>query len=259
MTQFTLKITGMHCPTCAPVLETALNQLTGIRAQVRYDPPVAEVETDGGGHLDEVLATIANKGYQAEVLDEPTGPDTAPPREIAIIGSGSAAFACALKASERGVGKIYLIEKNPVIGGTCVNIGCVPSKILIRSAYVAHLQHSHPFAGIERRAPGIDRAAGVRQQQARVEELRRAKYEDILATHPEIELIRGTASFADARTLIVETAAGTVTLEPERILIATGSHAAIPDIPGLRDTPYWTSTEALVAEKLPRHLIVIGA
>ncbi len=186
-------------------------------------------------------------------------PDKAIPQEIAIVGSGSAAFACALEASGRGVETIHLIEKNPIVGGTCVNVGCVPSKIMIRAAYVAHLQRAHPFAGIERHDPRIDRGAGVRQQQARVAELRRAKYEDILAAHPEIELIRGSARFTDPHTLAVTTETGTVTLKPERILIATGSRPAIPPIPGLADTPYWTSTEALVAEELPRHLIVIGA
>ncbi len=186
-------------------------------------------------------------------------PDKAIPREIAIVGAGSAAFACALEASGRGVETIHLIEKNPIVGGTCVNVGCVPSKIMIRAAYVAHLQRAHPFAGIERHDPRIDRGAGVRQQQTRVAELRRAKYEDILAAHPEIELIRGSARFTDPHTLAVTTETGTVTLKPERILIATGSRPAIPPIPGLADTPYWTSTEALVAEELPRHLIVIGA
>ncbi len=186
-------------------------------------------------------------------------PDKAIPREIAIVGAGSAAFACALEASERGVETIHLIEKNPIVGGTCVNVGCVPSKIMIRAAYVAHLQRAHPFAGIERHAPRIDRGAGVRQQQARVAELRRAKYEDILAAHPEIELIRGSARFADPHTLVVTTETGTVTLKPERILIATGSRPAIPPVPGLADTPYWTSTEALAAEELPHRLIVIGA
>ncbi|BCX81461.1 mercuric reductase [Methylomarinovum caldicuralii] len=206
------------------------------------------------------MAAIEGKGYRARRSDATPAPENdRVPAEIAVIGSGSAAFACALKTSERGVKKIFLIEKNPIIGGTCVNVGCVPSKIMIRSAYVAHLQRSHPFAGIERHDPRIDRAAGVAQQQARVAELRRAKYEDILAAHPEIELIRGFTRFEDAETLAVETATGIRTLRPEKILIATGSHPAVPSIPGLQDTPFWTSTEALVAEEIPRHLIVIGA
>ncbi len=181
-------------------------------------------------------------------------------RTLAIIGAGSAAFACALKAIERGIRKIHLIERNPVIGGTCVNVGCVPSKIMLRSAYVAHLQRAHPFAGIEKQNPTIDRALGVAQQQQRVKELRQAKYEDILTSHPEIELIRGTAHFTDAKTLEVETEENrTRRLRADRILIATGSSPLIPPIPGLEDTPYWTSTEALAAGSLPRHLVVIGA
>ena len=260
MASIVLTIEGMHCPTCAPALERALNQLSGVRAEVTYQPPRAVVTLDDGTELDTVLAAIEAKGYRARRADATAAPTGgAAPAEIAIIGSGSAAFACALKASERGVGKIYLIEKNPIIGGTCVNVGCVPSKIMIRSAYVAHLQRRHPFAGIERHDPRIDRATGVAQQQERVAELRQAKYEDILAAHPEIELIRGLARFEDENTLAVETGAGVRTLRPEKILIATGSHPAVPDIPGLKETPFWTSTEALVAEAIPDHLVVIGA
>ncbi|BCX89708.1 mercuric reductase [Methylomarinovum tepidoasis] len=260
MASYVLTIEGMHCPTCAPGLERALERLPGVRARVTYTPPQAVVELSGPTDLTAVMATIEAKGYRARHGDAtPTPESVQVPAVIAIIGSGSAAFACALKASERGVKRIFLIEKNPIIGGTCVNVGCVPSKIMIRSAYVAHLQRNHPFAGIERHDPHIDRAAGVAQQQARVAELRRAKYEDILAAHPEIELIQGFARFEDAKTLAVETATGIRTLQPEKILIATGSHPAVPPIPGLKDTPFWTSTEALVAEEIPQHLIVIGA
>lgn len=180
------------------------------------------------------------------------------PLHIAIIGSGSAAFAAAIRAAEEGA-QVTLIEGGEVIGGTCVNVGCVPSKIMIRGAHIAHMQDHHAFEGIARNRPRIDRAALVRQQQARVEELRRAKYDDILETQPNINLVRGWARFADARTLIVSRADGAeTTLAADRILIATGARPAIPDIPGLRDTPFWTSTEALVAEEIPEHLAIIG-
>ena len=178
---------------------------------------------------------------------------------IAIIGSGSAAFAAALKAVERGA-RVTLIEAREIIGGTCVNIGCVPSKILIRGAHVAHLQAHHPFAGIARQAPRIDRRALAAQQQQRVTELRRAKYEDILDSHPDIRLLHGRARFQDAGTLMVQHEDGSEqTLAADRILIATGAAAAIPHIEGLEQTPYWTSTEALAAETRPEHLLVLGS
>jgi len=176
---------------------------------------------------------------------------------VVVIGSGSGAFAGALRAAEEGA-RVTMIEAG-TIGGTCVNVGCVPSKIMIRAAQVAHLQAAHPFAGIGRGQPRVDRAALVAQQQARVEELRSAKYEQILESNPAISLVRGRARFKAADTLVVKTGNGTPrTLSADRILIATGASAAAPPIPGLDEVPYWTSTQALVAEELPRHLLVIG-
>ncbi len=178
---------------------------------------------------------------------------------IAIIGSGSGAFATALKAVEEGA-RVTLIEGREIIGGTCVNVGCVPSKIMIRGAHIAHQQARHGFDGIVRGPAVIDRTAMVAQQQARVTQLRRNKYEDLLDSQADINLLRGWARFADARTLIVsrENAADR-RLEADRILIATGASPFVPALPGLADTPYWTSTEALVAAEVPRHLLVLGA
>ncbi len=178
---------------------------------------------------------------------------------IVIVGTGSGAFAAAIKAVEEGA-RVTMIEGGEVIGGTCVNVGCVPSKIMIRSAHVAHLQSSHAFDGISLNQPQINRAKLLHQQQARVEELRHAKYENILDNNPEIDLIRGWASFEDADTLIVKQLDGNeIRITPDKILLATGASSAVPDISGLAESPYWTSTEALIAESLPEHLVVIGA
>jgi len=177
---------------------------------------------------------------------------------IAIIGSGSAAFAAAIRAADEGA-EVTLIEGGRVIGGTCVNVGCVPSKIMIRSAHIAHLQGHHAFEGIPLNRPPIDRAALVRQQQARVEELRHTKYEEILEGNPHIGLLRGWARFADPHTLVVTRDDGSEeTITADRILIATGSSPDVPAIPGLAGVPYWNSTDALFAEELPEHLAVIG-
>ena len=178
---------------------------------------------------------------------------------IAVIGSGGAAMAAALKAAGNGA-EVTLIERG-VIGGTCVNIGCVPSKIFIRAAHVAHLRRSSPFdAGISAAAPVIDRKRLLAQQQARVDELRHAKYEDILAGNRSITVLHGEVRFKDGNTLIVRLAEGTEReLSFDRCLIATGASPAIPPIAGLNDTPYWTSTEALVSPVIPQRLAVIGS
>jgi mercuric reductase len=179
-------------------------------------------------------------------------------RHIAIVGTGSGAFAAAIKAVEKGA-RVTMIEGGDVIGGTCVNVGCVPSKIMIRAAHIAHLQSVHGFEGIEKQTPAINRPLLLRQQQNRVEALRHAKYESILDSHPHITLVRGWASFEDAHTLVVQQHdANPVRITPDKILLATGATASVPHISGLTETPYWTSTEALMAEAMPDHLVVIG-
>ena len=178
---------------------------------------------------------------------------------IAVIGSGGAAMAAALKAADRGA-QVTLIERG-TIGGTCVNIGCVPSKIMIRAAHVAHLRRESPFdAGVARSRPAIDRGRLLAQQQARVDELRHAKYEAILESTPAITVVHGQARFTSANSLVVRSNdGGERDLAFDRCLIATGTSAAVPPIPGLEGTPYWTSTEALASAIIPDRLAVIGS
>jgi len=257
----TLRITGMTCDHCARSVEQKLNALPGVKAKVSYDTSLATIEAGADISHERLIAAVTAKGYGASLADHATAaPKTggAAGLHVAIIGSGSAAFAAAIRAAEEGA-RVTIIEAGDVIGGTCVNVGCVPSKILIRGAHVAHLAGAHPFEGIERRRLALDNAARVAQQQARVEELRRAKYEDILESNPDINLVRGRARFADTRTLIVTRAdRAEQRISADRILIATGRRPSIPAVPGLEGTPYWTSTEALVTERLPEHLIVYG-
>ncbi len=178
---------------------------------------------------------------------------------IAVIGSGGAAMAAALKAVERGV-RVTLIERS-TIGGTCVNVGCVPSKIMIRAAHIAHLRRKSPFdGGIEAASPAIRRERLLEQQQARIVELRHAKYEGILESTPAIAVLRGEACFKDDRSIAVRLAEGGERVVAfDRCLIATGASPAIPPIPGLKDTPRWTSTEALASDSIPARLAVIGS
>lgn len=256
-----IKIDGMTCGHCAQAVQESLNALPGIQADVSYERGTARIEATDSIETERLLKAVEAKGYGARLLSdhgEATQATVTAGLKVAIIGTGSGAFAAAIKAAESGA-RVTLIEGSELIGGTCVNVGCVPSKIMIRGAHITHLQANHAFAGIPMNRPHIDRAAMVHQQQGRVEELRHAKYESILDTHPNIDLIRGWAMFADAHTLVVNRADGSETrLSVDRVLIATGALPAVPDIPGLKETPYWTSTEALVAEQIPNHLAIIG-
>jgi mercuric reductase len=177
--------------------------------------------------------------------------------KIVIIGSGSAAFAAAIYAAERGT-QVTMVEQN-TIGGTCVNVGCVPSKVMIQAAHVAH-SHIHSFKGIEITKPKIERRLLVKQQEALVSQLRKEKYESILDHYPNITLIKGFARFRDEKTVEVRVSGKQESMiEADRILVVTGSSPHVPDIDGLKETPFWTSTEALQSEELPKHLIVLGA
>lgn len=264
-----ITVDGMTCTSCATHVKDALEKLPGVsNASVSYPESRAQVLADVGASRDQMLAAIAALGYRG-AFDEgdnkrnsgkmPASKKSGSDLHIAVIGSGGGAMAAALKAAELGA-QVTLIERS-TIGGTCVNIGCVPSKIVIRAAHIAHLRQSSPFdAGITATTPVIDRPALLAQQQARVEELQHAKYEGILDGNPAITVLHGAARFKDGGHLIVQmTAGGERAVAFDRCLIATGASPAVPPIPGLKESPYWTSTEALVSDAVPRRLAVIGS
>jgi mercuric reductase len=278
MPMMTLKIDGMTCASCATPVRQALENEPGVRsATVSWSEALADVTVDEGISNETLAAAVTRAGYQVRAADASmrsagrlnAGRVTDGARvkdsdddgalRVAVIGSGGAAMAAALKAVENGA-RVTLIECG-TIGGTCVNVGCVPSKILIRAAHVAHLRQTSPFdAGISATAPVIDRSRLLAQQQRRVDELRHAKYEGILASNPNITVLHGAARFGDRHTLTVAlTAGGEQDVSFDRCLIATGASAVVPPIDGLKGTPYWTSTEALASDTIPRRLTVIGS
>lgn len=274
-----LHIDGMTCASCAQHVEQALKDVPGVRsASVSYPQRRAKMEAEAGVGLDLLVAAVAALGYRARVADTPGTPaggllgkppagvpgvsrrgDGEQSLHVAVIGSGGAAMAAALKAVERGA-RVTLIERG-TIGGTCVNVGCVPSKIMIRAAHIAHLRRESPFdEGLPAAPLAVRRERLLAQQQGRVDALRHAKYEDILASTPAITVLRGEARFKTAHTLLVATTGGgTRQVSFDRCLIATGASPASPPIPGLAHTSYWTSTEALASDTTPERLAVIGS
>ena len=261
MNNYTLQITGMTCDHCAQSAQDALNALESVTATVSYKDGLATVQASEAVEISQLLEAIESKGYGATLStdDDSTmigsGEDDL---HIAIIGTGSGAFAAAIKSVEQGA-TVTIIEGGEVIGGTCVNIGCVPSKIFIRGANIIYNQGHHNFTGIPFNSPVIDRQKMVEQQQQWVEKLRHAKYESILESNPGINLVRGMAKFKDASTLLVKKPDGSEKeIKADRFLLAVGARPMIPNIQGLVDTPYWTSTEALIAKEIPQHLVVLG-
>ncbi len=174
--------------------------------------------------------------------------------DLAVIGAGSAGFSAAITAADQGA-QVAIIGDG-TIGGTCVNVGCVPSKALIRAAETLHVAHAaERFDGIEASARVSDWQAVVQQKQELVDGLRKAKYIDILPAYNSIAYVEGKASFTKDGALSVD---GKI-IDAKKIIIATGTRPALPSIEGIEEVAYLTSTTALEQETLPASLMIIGA
>ena len=171
---------------------------------------------------------------------------------VVVIGAGSGGFSAAIRASELGA-NVTLVGYG-AIGGTCVNIGCVPSKTLIRTVESVHQARSASrFAGVVARARIDDWRAAIAQKDELVAHLQGAKYRDVLAGYDTIRYVEGPARFTRDGVCV-----GDEMLYPKHTIIATGASPAIPSIPGLDPAGMLTSTSALELEELPESLLVIG-
>lgn len=160
--------------------------------------------------------------------------------DLVVIGSGGAAFAAAIRA--RDLGRSVLMVERGTVGGTCVNVGCIPSKALL--------------ADSERSDDGLAASLGaaVERKNGLVTRLRKEKYIDLLSEYG-INFREGNATLADGHALSID--GGTVSAEA--ILVAAGARPVVPPIPGLEEAGYLTSTTALDVNEPPRRLAVIGA
>lgn len=173
--------------------------------------------------------------------------------DLAVVGAGSAGFSAAITAAEDGA-RVALIGHG-LIGGTCVNVGCVPSKAMIRAMEVMHAPRAAGrFDGIEAEARIADWAAVVQQKQSLVDDLRAAKYIDVLPRHNGIAYLEGTARLAEDGKLTL----GGDPVPAGKIILATGSRPHVPDIPGMDTVRHHDSTSILELKRLPSSLIVMG-
>ncbi|WP_243369743.1 mercury(II) reductase [Geotalea sp. SG265] len=172
--------------------------------------------------------------------------------EILIVGSGSTAFAAALRAQALGL-TVKMIEKS-VLGGTCINWGCIPSKTFIHGAFVRHTALTGAELGMGTATDGPRLSRFFAHKEQVVAHLRQTKYLDVLKKTPGVEVIKGTARFIAPGAVQVEEQV----IRSSRILVAVGGHPRIIPIPGLDTTPYLTSRSALLLKAIPRSLIIIG-
>lgn len=174
--------------------------------------------------------------------------------DLIILGGGAGGFGAAIKANDLGA-RTALVNSGLPLGGTCVNVGCVPSKTLLWAAEVLHTSRHHGIPGLELDVTRLDVAAIVQDELALVERMRRDKYDAVLRELDHVSFINGAARFTGATTIDVNGD----TLSSERFVIATGSTATVPPIRGLREAGFVTHIEALRLERLPKSLVVIGA
>ena len=256
-----LRVEGMTCDGCARHVTEALKAVPGVqqalvgswRAGQAIVVSQAEV-TDRA-----LLEAVQKAGYHGLIIErrglEPTrAVPSSKSREydLMTIGGGSAAFGAAIKAAELGA-KVAIVEKG-TIGGTCVNIGCVPSKTLIKAAEICYHSAYPQFEGLTACPPPSDWQRVVQQKDELVAALRDGKYVRVAEMYPNITILKGEARLLGGREVIVNGAA----YEPEKIVVATGSSPWAPLIPGLQEAGFLDSEQALSLEALPASLIIIG-
>src|SRR5437867_1373683 len=172
--------------------------------------------------------------------------------DLVILGSGSAAFAAALKAADHGA-KTAMIERS-TIGGTCVNVGCVPSKNLLRAGELGYYDSHREFLGIRPGTTTLDFNKIIEQKNQIVRGLRKEKYADVLRSLPSTKLFRGNARFVSKTRVKVDG----INVDGRKFIVATGSSPRIPSIPGIENAGYLTSVEALSLRNKPASLVVLG-
>lgn len=171
--------------------------------------------------------------------------------DLAIVGAGSAAFAAAIHARRKNL-RVIMIERD-LIGGTCVNVGCIPSKALLAAAEARHVAYAQRFPGIQTTAGPVEMSELVAGTDAIVTELRQDKYVD-LAREYDWEIVHGAARFAPGPVLDVDGRR----IEAKHYILATGSTPWVPPMDGLSEVPYLTSTTAMTLADVPESIIVVG-
>ncbi|MCL5950979.1 MAG: FAD-dependent oxidoreductase [Chloroflexi bacterium] len=173
--------------------------------------------------------------------------------DLIIIGGGAGAFAAAIKANEYQA-KTLMINTGLPLGGTCVNVGCVPSKYLLKVGEFAYRAQHHGFGSIHIPQVEFDFGRAIDDELQMVAELRRAKYTDVLANLEHVTLLEARAHFVSPH----EVEANGERYYGDRFVLAVGSAALPPPIPGIEEVGYISHVEALQKEQQPRHLLVIG-
>ena len=296
--QVDLTIGGMTCLDCSRHVTTSLLRVPGVeaahvdyragRGRVALAPGVTPTTAFAGA----LVTAVERAGYRAEVIapaanDLPessaspgrsgmgsashaalpatvapgtdSGATPAADFDLLIIGTGGAGVAAAIQGA--GVGAKIAIVEGGTLGGTCVNVGCIPSKTLIEAAAHLHIAR-HGFPGIAPCEPTVDWREVVRQKDALVGDLREAKYAGVLASYPGVARIDGRARLLGSAESGVRVRVGDGTTARDhlarKVIVATGSSVAMPNIPGIETVDALNSATAMMTDTLPASMIVLG-
>tara|TARA_R110002033_G_scaffold9525_4_gene31596 strand:+ start:444 stop:2147 length:1704 start_codon:yes stop_codon:yes gene_type:complete len=270
--KITLEINGMTCSGCSSHIEKDMNAKDGVLSSiVNHVTGKAEFTIDINRINKEKLIEAVNSIGKYSVINGVEKEDASTSNsgtaiskvsnkaknqfDLIIIGGGSAAFSAAIKAESLGLTTL-MVNAGLDFGGTCVNVGCVPSKNLIRAAEtVYHASHSN-FKGIKPRGADIDFKQIIKDKKALVAALQQQKYMDVVSDYKNLTMLKGWAEFMDKNTIIVD---GKDTFTATNILIATGATTNIPNIEGLNEVGYLTNVSLFDLEVKPKSLTIMGA
>jgi mercuric reductase len=210
---------------------------------------------------DRIERAVEKAGYRARVKDQSQGTDATAGItrdgsvfDLLIVGGGSAGFAAAIKAAE--LGARVAIAEGGTLGGTCVNVGCIPSKTLIRAAEAQRRRVHHGFQGISTTDGRPDWGTVRAQKDELVAELRQTKYGNVLRSYESVTLFEHRAEITSGHSVRLGDGR---TITAGKILVTTGASPWAAPIPGLADVGYLDNVTAMALERLPESLIVIGA
>eukprot|EP00768_Dysnectes_brevis_P009387 gnl/Dysnectes_brevis/940_a1047_2779.p1 GENE.gnl/Dysnectes_brevis/940_a1047_2779~~gnl/Dysnectes_brevis/940_a1047_2779.p1 ORF type:complete len:318 (+),score=100.18 gnl/Dysnectes_brevis/940_a1047_2779:640-1593(+) len=174
--------------------------------------------------------------------------------DLLVIGSGVAAKVAWATAKKLGW-KVVICEKGKA-EGTCLNRGCIPSKILIHPADILrHMEHATRHLHLKCSQPTIDYAALINETRELIESKEAGARKSAPSRHPNVDWLPHKATFVGPK----KVTCGPYTITADRVIIGTGALPAVPSIPGLADTPYMTSTEILFNPHKHESLIILGA
>ncbi|KAK4041001.1 hypothetical protein C8A01DRAFT_45727 [Parachaetomium inaequale] len=224
-----------------------------LECQANERPEAAIAKVFGGVEAAPELA----RGLQYFLKKVIRKSDLAESRDLVIIGGGVAGYVAAIKAGQEGM-KVTCIEKRGTLGGTCLNVGCIPSKSLLNNSHLYHqILHDSKHRGIEVGDVKLNLKQLMKAKEQSVSGL--TKGVEFLLKKNGVEYLKGSGSFQDEHTVKVQlNDGGETSVTGKNILIATGSE--VTPFPGLEidEKTVISSTGAIALEQVPKKMMVIG-